>query len=261
MANPGMIALITDFSTVDGYVGAMKGRIKSLAPNVDIVDITHQISPYNVGEAAFCLQNAYPHFPENTVFVTVVDPGVGTDRRGIVVKSSQHYFVGPDNGVFSYVFFREGCRYYEIMLDTMAGEISPTFHGRDVFAPLAASLVMGEDIRPNLRQISDPVKSFDLPERLDDHQFALRIIHIDHFGNLILNLTHSRFKRIPNVSKVALKIGETTIWDIQKSFGAVANRELVLTWDSSGFLQLAQNRGHAANTLSANVGDEVILTL
>ncbi|HQU70960.1 MAG: SAM-dependent chlorinase/fluorinase [Calditrichaeota bacterium] len=261
MPRKGTIALITDFATVDGYVGAMKGRIKSLAPRVEVIDITHQIEPFNLRQAAFCLQNSYPYFPDKTVFVVVVDPGVGTSRRGMVIKSSQHYFIGPDNGVFSFVFQREGCRSYAISLDAFHEEIADTFHGRDVFAPLAAKLACGKDILPFLEPLQDPVSFLNSPRQIDDNQLMLEVLHTDHFGNLILNFSKSDWILRGANEDLTVVAGQHRISGIQKTFGEVAAGETLITWDSTGFLQLAVNMGNAAKELNIHSGEKVRLEL
>lgn len=256
-----IIALMTDFGTEDGYVGAMKGRILSELPDAVIVDISHEIKPYDVRQGAFCLNNSYPNFPDKTVFVAVVDPGVGTERKGIVVKTSQHYFVGPDNGIFSFVLHREGYQASEIMLKAFNEEVSHTFHGRDVFARIAAWIVSGRDIKKFLNPLKEVYSFLKPPHKNRENEFILEIIHLDHFGNMILNFQKSDLLGFEDLSGVSLKIQELEIRRIHDTFGMVPRGELLLCWDSSGFLQIAQNMGSAAEKINCTVGDQVRLVI
>ncbi|NOX36938.1 MAG: SAM-dependent chlorinase/fluorinase [Calditrichaeota bacterium] len=256
-----IIALITDFGTEDGYVGAMKGRILTLNPSARIVDISHEIPPFDVRSGAFCLFNSYAYFPEGTIFVVVVDPGVGTRRRGLVLLSDRHVFIGPDNGVFSLILKEERVQAFRIREEQLPGEISPTFHGRDVFAPLAAWKGAGQSIATYLEPVGNPESFWEDPKELDAGKWQLRVLHIDHFGNIILNL---RRKDLPasgaNIPR-KLEGKDFVIQRYLKTFGEAGEGELAMMWDSSGFLQIARNQGHAAETLGARVGDPVILTL
>lgn len=256
-----VIALVTDFGTEDGYAGAMKGRILSEAPEAVVIDITHQIQPYNVRQAAFCLNTSYPYFRDKTVFIAVVDPGVGTERKGIMVKTSKHYFVGPDNGVFSFIFYREGFQAFEILLSEMPENVSPTFHGRDVFARIAAWLVNGRELSEILKPLKDVYSFLRQPTKISDHEYRLEVLHIDHFGNLILNFHQEDWMKIDYPESIGVQIGNIELNGIVETFGQVPEGGLLLNWDSSGFLQLAQNTGNAANTLKAGVGDELRLLL
>jgi len=256
-----IIALLSDFGTEDGYVGAMKGRILSELPEAAVVDISHDIKPYDIRQGAFCLNNSYPNFPDKTVFVAVVDPGVGTERKGIVVKTSQHYFVGPDNGIFSFVTHREGYQASEIMLKAFSEEVSHTFHGRDVFARIAAWIGGGKDIKKFLNPLREVVSFLKPPHKNNDNEFILEVIHVDHFGNLILNFQKNDLLGYEDTSGVTLKIKEFELHRIHETFGMVPRGELLLCWDSSGFLQIAQNMGNAAEKINSSVGDQLRLII
>lgn len=255
------IALLTDFGTEDGYVAAMKGRILSEAPEVRLIDISHSIKPFNVRQAAFCLNNSYPYFPEKTIFVVVVDPGVGTSRHGIVVKTSRHYFVGPDNGVFSFVIRREGFQAFRILLDAFEEPVAPTFHGRDVFVRIAAWLANGQAL-PNYLS---PVKKIDSflnpPQKISGRELMLEVFHIDHFGNMVLNLHRNDLLEFDDLSGIRVRIGDVELNSLLDTFGAAEKGALLLSWDSSDFLQIAQNMGSAAKQLNAAIGDRVHLYL
>lgn len=255
------IALLTDFGTEDGYVAAMKGRILSEAPEVRLIDISHSIKPFNVRQAAFCLNNSYPYFPEKTIFVVVVDPGVGTSRQGIVVKTSQHCFIGPDNGVFSFVIRREGFQAFRILLDAFAEPVSPTFHGRDVFVRIAAWLANGQTL-PNYLSPLKKIESFlNPPQKIGGRELMLEVFHIDHFGNMVLNLHRNDLLEYDDLSGIRVRIGDVELNSLLETFGAAEKGALLLSWDSSDFLQIAQNMGSAAKQLNAAIGDRVHLSL
>jgi hypothetical protein len=255
------IALLTDFGTEDGYVGAMKGRILSELPHCQLVDISHQIAPYNIRQAAFCLNNAYPYFPEQSIFVVVVDPGVGTERPGIVVKTSRYYFVGPDNGVFSFVYHREGYQVYHIDLSAFSEPVSSTFHGRDVFARVAAWLAAGKPLEKYLIPTKKVICLFQQPRRNNDNVIETEVLHIDHFGNIILNINNIFWEEIGAPKRFTLKAGSQQFTKIHKTFGDVAPGELLLVWDSSGYLQIAKNQGSAAAEMHIQPGDKISVQL
>src|SRR5687767_13913214 len=187
-----LITLLTDFGTSDYFVSAMKGVILSINPDARVVDITHEIPAQDIEAAAFTLLAAHTAFPAGTVHLAVVDPGVGSARRAILVETRGQFFVGPDNGIFSYVC--EGkpeARVFEVTNRKYFREpVSSTFHGRDVFAPVAAALSAGTHPSEFGKQITDPVLLAPLqPKKSNDGKVKARIIHIDRFGNCITNLT------------------------------------------------------------------------
>ena len=189
---PSLITLLTDFGTSDYFVGAIKGVILSINPHATIVDITHDIPPQDIGAAAFTLVSVYRTFPAGTVHVAVVDPGVGSTRRPILALAAEQFFVGPDNGIFSYILDREPAASVFHLTDEQyfRQPVSSTFHGRDLFAPVAAALAGG--VKPE--QLGDLVNDhIRLPllaaERSGDGTLTGRILHIDHFGNCITNFT------------------------------------------------------------------------
>ncbi|MGH1363545.1 MAG: SAM hydrolase/SAM-dependent halogenase family protein [Calditrichia bacterium] len=253
------VALLTDFGTEDGYVGAMKGRLLDLAPHIHVVDISHEIEPYNIRQAAFCLNNSYKHFPEKTIFVVVVDPGVGTPRKGVIVETSQHIFIGPDNGVFSFVCRSEGYRAFEIKMDSLGEDIAPTFHGRDVFSRVAAWLANGRRMTNNVNPLSQLSTFLKPMQQISDREYRLEIFHVDHFGNLILNLHQDDCLKLEAIADPGIRYKKLELKGVRQTFGDVDEGAFLLTWDSSGFLQVALNKGRAAKKLDAVVGDAVTL--
>ena len=244
-----MISLLTDFGTADYYVGAVKGAILSVNPSAVIVDITHEIPPQDVAAGAFTLLAAYKTFPSGTIHVAVVDPGVGSTRRPIIVSANGQFFVGPDNGLFTYIYDREPSRrIIHVTADRFfRPEPSTTFHGRDIFAPVAAALSNGVAIEEFGAEISDEI-------RLPSLETPLRIIHIDRFGNCVTNITRDR------LDSESLIINGRTIREFRRFYGEGDNESLFAIWGSAGFLEISVNGGSAARVLGANRGDEVGFT-
>jgi S-adenosylmethionine hydrolase len=241
-----VITLLTDFGTADYYVGAVKGAILSVNPAAVIVDITHEIPPQDVAAGAFTLLAAYKTFPAGTIHVAVVDPGVGSTRRPIIVSANEQFFVGPDNGLFTYIYDRESShRTFHVTSDRFfRREVSTTFHGRDVFAPVAAALSKGIEVEEFGAEIDDEV-------RLPSLETPPRIIHIDRFGNCVTNIT-------PPVKR--LIINGRTISEFRQFYGDGDDESLFAIWGSAGFLEISVNGGSAAQILGVNVGTRIAIT-
>jgi S-adenosylmethionine hydrolase len=255
-----VITLLTDFGWADGYPGVMKGVILGISPSVQIVDITHEVEPQNVVQGMLLLAQSAPFFPPNTIQLAVVDPGVGTARRAIAARLGNMYFVGPDNGLISLLLQRaldEGQPTHIVHLtlpEYWLPKGSHVFHGRDVFAPVAAHLAEGVPLEEIGEAINDPVRlSIPRPERT---QGALRgqITLIDHFGNLSTNITA---EDLGGRRKLVVRVGDAQINGLAKTFGDGAPGDLVALIDSSGALAIAQVRGREAERLKASVGDPV----
>ena len=238
----GIITLTTDFGAGDHYVGVMKGVIAGINPSAVVIDITHGIEPYNIAEAAFKLHASYSYFPEGTIHVAVIDPGVGSARRAIAAEAGGYRFVGPDNGVFSMIFDKCGVDRMaqitnpEFMLPT----VSATFHGRDIFAPAAAHLSNGAA----LEELGDGLSSY---ERLDIPQpreggdvITGRAIYADRFGNLVTNIPGSVI-----TNSAGVRAGDVTINGLSASYTDGKEGELVALVGSSGFLEISVNKGSA----------------
>ena len=245
-----MITLLTDFGTADYFVGAVKGAILSVNPKAVIADITHEIPPQDIEAGAFTLLASYKTFPVGTIHMAVVDPGVGSTRRPIVVSAGEQLFVGPDNGIFSYICDRESShRTFHITAEKyFRPSPSSTFHGRDIFAPVAAALSNGvkpEELGP---EIGDEV-------RLEPLDRVTRIIHIDRFGNCITNITRDHLK-----PGAGLLINGKTIYDFRKFYGEDPSSTPFAIWGSAGFLEISVNGGSAAKALRVERGDKVVFT-
>jgi hypothetical protein len=254
-----IIALITDFGTRDYFVGAMKGVILSINAAAQIVDITHEIPAQDIGAASFNLRACYENFPRKTIFVAVVDPGVGSARRAILVEAKDYYFIAPDNGLLSFIFNREeNFRVFELSDERFfLRPLSRTFHGRDVFAPCAAHLSKGV----NPAEFGVEIKDFIFfaendPRKISETEIEAEIIHVDRFGNLITNL-----KKEELTENFFVEINETNI-DIIRSYYAEAEKdELFLIAGSAGFLEIAAFENSAAKLLNAARGQKIFVRI
>jgi len=260
-----MITLLTDFGTADYFVGAMKGAILSVDEDARIVDITHEIPAYDIAAGAFTLLVSYANFPRKTIHVAVVDPGVGTRRRPILIASENYYFIGPDNGLLSYVCEREAnCRVFHLNKESyFRHPVSPTFHGRDLFGPIAGTLSKG--IQPDLlgSEITDFIRLAPLSARPSgSDKVDARIIHIDNFGNCITNLTRDDLTDEMIASGVTLRVAYHEIRSFRQFFGETnpTAEDVFCVWGSTGYLEIVAFRASAASTLDAERGQRVMLT-
>jgi S-adenosylmethionine hydrolase len=254
------ITLTTDFGTTDPFVGIMKGVILGIAPKAVVVDITHQIPPQGVVEAGLCLKQAASFFPKDTLHVCVVDPGVGSGRDIVVVRTQGASFLAPDNGVLTYVL--EGRKVLSANLVTnphyFLPQVSRTFHGRDIFAPTAAHMARG--VNPHL--FGPPAGALKLLPSLPQVQWEGdtargRIISTDRFGNLLSNFPESSFQG-RRITSVLLK--GRVLAGLSSSYSGVAEGELGALWESTGHLEIFCRNGSAQESLGAGPGDEVVLT-
>ena len=253
-----VISLLTDFGTADYFVGAVKGAILSVNPQAVIADITHEIAPQDILAGAFTLLAAYKTFPAGTIHVAVVDPGVGSTRCPIIVSANQQFFVGPDNGIFTYIYDREPAHriFHVTAKKYFRRDQSSTFHGRDIFAPVAAALSNGVKPRKFGPVIDDAIRLPDPlgPEKLKNGGVRARIIHIDRFGNCVTNLTSDLVK-----ANATLIINRKTIREFRKFYGEDSAKMPFAIWGSAGFLELSVNGGSAAKLLRAKRGSAVTL--
>jgi hypothetical protein len=263
---PPIITLTTDFGQQDGYVGAMQGVILTICPTAKITTISHNIPPQDIYTAAFVLYQSFSYYPAPTIHCVVVDPGVGSQRRAIAVRTSHGIFVGPDNGVFSLVLTAEPVNVLEAVTLTnpeyQLPGVSATFHGRDIFAPAAAHLANGLPIHQlgpraiNLVRLDIGRPVIPKPGATS---FESRIIHVDHFGNLILDLTR---QRIQDPVQVIFRAGQWAIRGLNATFADVAEGELLAyTGSSRDHIEIAVRNGNAALELGLRVGDTVTVDL
>ena len=258
-----MLTLLTDFGNSDYFVAAMKGVILSANPRARIVDITHDIPPQDVAAGAFTLLAAHSSFPPGTIHVAVVDPGVGSSRRPILIKAADYFFVGPDNGLFSYVCDNFASRnkpevFHLNQPKYFRHPVSDTFNGRDVFAPVAAALSLG--VKP--AQLGDEVEDYVRlpslnPEISSDGTITGRVIHIDHFGNCVTNITASELSGNTMKTGIVLRIRGRQIKNFRRFFAEEESGNLLCFWGSAGFLEIAARNKSAAKLLHAKRGDRV----
>jgi S-adenosylmethionine hydrolase len=248
-----IITLITDFGQADGYVGTMKGVILGICPEAALVDLSHDVRPQAVQQAAYVLSAAAPYFPAGTVHLVVVDPGVGSQRRAIVVHTERATYVAPDNGVLELVLVQDPPRLAIHLTKPpyRLPHVSATFHGRDIFAPAAAHLAHGTDPREMGTELplSDLVTLPNLqPQPQPDGTWSAQVLHIDRFGNLITNL------RAP-IPDCRVVVAGHPINGLSRTFFDVAPGEVVAYVGSSGHLEVAVREGNAAARLGIHVGD------
>ena len=264
-----IVTLLTDFGDTDEYVGVMKGVILSIAPEATIVDLTHKIDPQDVLRAAWLLKSAYPYFPKGTVHTAVVDPGVGSGRKIAAVKMDGHIFLAPDNGLLSPIWRNkkiEECAYV-VESRNFLPEVSHTFHGRDIFAPVAARLCRGLSLS-RLGPPADPAALQSLnvgyPAVSPDNKISGAIVSVDRFGNLVTNIDTKTFASLrrghPERTPVA-KVGNGSVKGIRNSYCEVLDQEALMIVGSRGFLEIAVNRGSARNLFGARAGDPVTVEL
>ncbi len=277
-----IITLLTDFGDRDGYVGTMKGVILGIAPDAQIVDISHQITPQDIHQAAIVLSDAYTYFPPHTVHLVVVDPGVGSQRNPIALQTPRGYFVAPDNGVLTYITLNEpdvrairltNPRYW-------LPNPSNTFHGRDIFSPAAAYLAQGTPFE-ELGQKLESITTLDLPQ-LTISPSAIRgeVVHIDRFGNVLTNIMHLQWiddqtlelnprlaNNTPaqsirlNAQTAHVTCGWQSLKGIHRTYSEVPPGHRVALIGSEGELEIAVNQGNASETMAIKVGDPVTIQI
>jgi len=264
----GVVALLTDFGNVDPYVAAMKGVILCTCPRAVIVDITHEIPEFDVTYGALSLLFTYKYFPPGTVLVGVVDPGVGSSRRPVAIVSRNYYFIGPDNGLLIPAAADDGIEYV-VVLDREEFYRKPTsasFHGRDIFAPIAARVACGEPVeslgsRVDASTLATP--EISLGHRVMGRCVELAAIYVDRFGNVVLSDRFESVKRALNLSlrsNVEVRTGGSSATAIvERVFSLAPAGALVLYENSFGYAELAVNRGSAEELLQVSRGDRVLL--
>jgi S-adenosylmethionine hydrolase len=277
-----IVTLTTDFGQADVYVGVIKGVILSIAPNVTLVDLSHEIEPQNVREAAFLLYAATPYFPDGTIHLTVVDPGVGSERRALAVRTRRAIFVVPDNGLLSYVLATDPALEAVQLVNPRfhLAEVSSTFHGRDIFAPVAAHLAKGVPLA-DLGEVAADLVTFPMPSPAHTSEGTLQshVLHIDRFGNLILDVRQDDLDNlviepshlqspIPNLQRgnarhldnLVIEVGGQTISRLSRTYADGRPGQLVAYVGSTRHhLEIAMREGDAARSLSISVGEPVTL--
>lgn len=258
-----IITLITDFGTEDEYVGLLKGVILGIDPNATVVDVTHAIKPQDVAQAAFALEASFRYFPEGTIHVVVVDPGVGTERGILCLEQDRRFFLAPDNGTLT-LLLEEGQGAVLRRLENPAfrrAEVSPVFHGRDIIAPAAAHLSKGADSRalgPELAREATVRLEHLRPVLRADSGIDGTIVHVDRFGNLISNIPAGLLDAVGGGGEgVRITVGEACLSAISKTYAHGAPGVVLALIGSRGYLEIAVNRGSAQTALGLGTGDPV----
>ncbi len=254
-----ILSLLTDFGLADPFVAEMKAVILGICPEVRIVDISHQVDKFNVRMGSFLLASAAPHFPSGTIHVAVVDPGVGGNRRPILVDGQRSLFVGPDNGLLIPAAQSEGILHvYELTNRTlMSADVSATFHGRDVFAPVAAHVACGTAPKDCGEEISDYVKAAFTEPKVERGRAIAEVIYVDGFGNIVTNLKPEHITKL-NLAfgeRIAVTIGRRRIsCRYVRTYSDLIGRELGFLVSSHGFVEVVCLKGNAAKRVGARSG-------
>jgi S-adenosylmethionine hydrolase len=257
-----IVTLTTDFGLRDHYVGAMKGVILGICPQAQIVDISHEVRPFQISEGAFLLAQVCSCFPPKTVHLAVVDPGVGTARRPILVEAAAQYFVAPDNGVLAMICAAQPHKARAISNQRYFRQpVSRTFHGRDIFAPVAAHLAAGLPAPRLGKRIDDYLRpAFLKPQRTGKGRWCGQILHIDRFGNLITNFPASDFPDL-ETRNVSLSIGPQQVGVVARNYAECGPGELFLIVGSSGYIEVSLNQASAARAIGCETGAPVELMM
>jgi S-adenosylmethionine hydrolase len=266
LAHRPIITLTTDFGSNDHFVGAMKGVILDIVPEAQIVDICHSVQAFDVLDGALTISQAYSYFPTRTVHVVVVDPGVGTARRPIVASSDKYHFVAPDNGVLSLVYAREPRMHVRHITSEhyFLQPVSNTFHARDIFSPVAAYLSKEVDSLKFGDEVEDFVRfSAPKPKAVDENRLRGVVLKIDRFGNIVTNITPQDAPMLFGAKAQTFKIvvGNREINEIRNAYAEGAPGEVIAVLGSMGFLEIAVNRGAAAQVTGAAKGSDVTIIL
>ena len=257
-----IITLTTDFGTQDHYVSIMKAVMLGITPAVRLIDISHDIPPQDIMAGAWVIRNTAFEFPKGSIHLVVIDPGVGTDRKPIALKINNQFFVGPDNGIFSLITNEFKFKAYNLNKpEYWRKDRSRTFHGRDIFSPVAAYLSQGV----NLSDMGDPIKelvSYHWAVPIGDRDGIQGwVIHIDRFGNLITNISEQLLEDTAGRRKVRVYVGNTIIDHMVNTFGDVETGEPAAFIGSSGMLEIGINKGNAAEMLGVFKGAQISLVL
>lgn len=263
MARTAIITLTTDFGLNDHFIGAMKGVILEIAPDAQIVDISHAVQPFDILDGALTISQAYSYYPSGTIHMVIVDPGVGTARRPIVLTGDRHLFVAPDNGVLSLIYAREE----RLSVRHVTAEhyflqpLSNTFHARDIFSPVGANLAKGVAADRFGEEITDYVRfAAPRPKPIDEHTLRGVVLKVDRFGNLITNITPQDAPQLFGMDPPGFKISigaKAPATRICTNYAEGAPGEVFGILGSMGFLEIAANRGSAFQLLGAGKGSEV----
>jgi S-adenosyl-L-methionine hydrolase (adenosine-forming) len=266
------IALLTDFGSSDGYVGSLKGVALRIAPDTPVIDISHDIPAFDILEGAVVLFRAFAYFPKKTIFVVVVDPGVGSERKPILVETADYYFVAPDNGVLTLALAEQKIQRIIHLMDEkyFLQPRSHTFHGRDIFIPVAAHLVNGAAVKKFGAELSDYVRLPALEPQISAEAIHGQVIAVDRFGNIFTNLTRRLLERYFSKMDFTLFVGagssrpgtETkSLQGLHSHYAEGEPGQAMLLFSSSNLLEIAVNQGSAAEILGLQRGDKIKIAI
>jgi len=256
-----VMTLLTDFGTKEHYVASIKGVILNINPQCTLIDITHQVSPHDIQEGAFLLANSYSYFPKRTIHLSVVDPGVGGIRKPILLVTPHYFFIGPDNGLFTLVAQREKVKKVVVLTEQkyFLPELSTTFHGRDIFAPVAAHLSLG--IKPHAfgYEIDSVEKLGFETSVVSEGKLLGKIIHIDTFGNLVSNIDEKIFVRGTKDHPDSIWVGKNKIHGLRKGYWEGKPGVPMALFGSSGYLEISVKKKNAQKALKVKRGDPITI--
>ncbi|MCP5467696.1 MAG: SAM-dependent chlorinase/fluorinase [Deltaproteobacteria bacterium] len=260
------IVLLTDFGWRDGYVGTMKGVIHRISPKAVITDLAHELPNFNILHASMVLQRSYQFFPKNSIFVCIIDPGVGSERKPILVKTKDYIFIAPDNGVLTMTLHETQAEkiLYLNQEEYFLQPISQTFHGRDIFSPVAAHIANGVPIEKLGSPLEEIYQLEDIEAKVENEKIQGRVISIDHFGNVITNIKREIIEQhFPRLDFAASIINEskTTISHFCSHYAEGRPSEPIMIFSSNGFLEICLNQSSLEELLEVSVGDQVIIPL
>jgi len=251
-----VITFTSDFGTADGYTGAVKGVILTINPQASIVDISHQIDPFNVTSASWIIASSYKYFPAGTIHIVAVDPGVGSDQKRILLEGDREIFIAPDNGVLTHILREQSnWKAYELnKKEYWLPYVSNTFHTRDIFAPVAAHLSAGVDVKEVGTPLAlDAIATLSGQElETEGNKLNGAIVHVDRFGNLITNIPNDKIR-----TKASCFLGEESIGTVANTRSSVEKGQMVAFPASHGYLEIAIHHGRAEEQLKAKVGHKV----
>ena len=256
----GIITLTTDFGDKDGFAGVMKGVMLGINPDVRIVDVSHSIERQSVDEAAFVVFNSYRYFPEGTIHVVVVDPGVGSSRRVILVNVMNHLFLAPDNGVLRYVLSGDDIAYAVTNKAYFLKDVSATFHGRDVFAPAAAHISRGVSCTEFGPRVYNYMRGESFNPEISEDGAAGRILYCDRFGNIVTNIAKDDLPDDYSKGAVRVRVGDVTIEGLSEYYASGEKGMPIALFGSAGFIEVAVNYGDAAQSIGVGCGDDVYVS-
>jgi S-adenosylmethionine hydrolase len=259
MTKSSLVALLTDFGTADSYVAEMKAAMIFLNPALHIVDITHSIPPGDIRRAAYLLWRSHVWFPHGSIFLSVVDPGVGSDRRIALLQTDEHLFVAPDNGLLTMIATEHEFLAWEVLSSEPAsGTVSETFHGRDIMAPLCAQLSSGRVTPSDCGPPLDRLVKFRIPElKITRHSIEGEVICVDRFGNAVTNIPAERAAELGDANGITASVGQEIICPLRRTFSSVDSGQAVAYIGSAGLVELAINRGDFAGRYAVKPGSRV----